>query len=418
MKGTIAGRGEADGTLKPWKIKSNGRAKVVGLEYGRIAIGDVPVRWTTPPETDTIVFTAEEQQRYGGKVSAVARVPIQAGRPIEGTVTLSGVDAAEVSKDAGDAWKLTGRADGEGRFKYTPGAKAADAGALPLEAEVKLTAPALKVGGVPARSARLTLTMHEGEPQFEMAAEGLGGTIRLTGDGRLAKDPGADELRARVEALGVELFELWGAIGTSGALADLRGRASIRGQGEAHGGLDLDHARAEGTVELQEVIWGYDYRLGNKLSGRVSKAPDGWRVGPLGGDFFGGKLGGEGVWMYRGDGGRPQYGADVRVDRLMLNKALRFLPEADRRFGGNGTLRIAGRTDGTQGGTIELRIDRGQVNGLQLSELHVPAEWRLSPDGSRRGSVHVQRADGRLAGGRWGARRISPWGTAATSTRG
>ena len=29
---------------------------------------------------------------------------------------------------------------------------------------------------------------------------------------------------------------------------------------------------------MHELLWGYDYRLGNKLTAEVSKAPDGWRM--------------------------------------------------------------------------------------------------------------------------------------------
>ncbi len=119
VEGTIAGRGEARGTLEPWRIASSGRAKVAALKVGRVAIGDIPLEWTTRGET--IAITAEEHQRYGGRVSAEARVPVAGGRPIEGTITLSKVDAAELSAQAPESAKMTGHADGQARFRYTPG---------------------------------------------------------------------------------------------------------------------------------------------------------------------------------------------------------------------------------------------------------------------------------------------------------
>ena len=133
LEGTIAGRGEAKGTLRPWRIASSGQAKVVGLKAGRVAIGDVPVRWSTRGETITV--TAEEHQRYGGRVSAEARVPVAGNGPIEGTITLAKVDAAELSAQANESWKLTGHADGQARFRYSPGQKEHDDKDLPLEAE-------------------------------------------------------------------------------------------------------------------------------------------------------------------------------------------------------------------------------------------------------------------------------------------
>jgi translocation and assembly module TamB len=400
VEGTIAGRGEATGTWQPWRIASSGQAKIVGLKADRVTIGDVPVRWTTQGET--IVVNAEEHQRYGGQVSAEARVPAVGDRPIEGTITLAKVDAAELSSHAPASWKLTGHADGRASFRYSPGKSGERGKDLPLEAEANLTAADLKVGGVPAHSVRMTMTVHEGVPRFDLSAHGLGGTIRLTGDGRLATDPKDDEVRAQVEALRLQLYELWGALGTAEPLADLRGRASIKGRVEARGGLDGDHARGQGSVELDDLIWGFDYGLGSKVLADVSKSPDGWRVGPLGGDLFGGRLVGEGIWMYRGESGRARYGADVRVERLALARALSFLPEADRRFAGVGTLRVATRADGSLGGSAELRVDRGSVNGLVLTSLRVPGEWTLSLDSPRRGALHVRGADGRLAGGRVG----------------
>jgi translocation and assembly module TamB len=399
VAGTIGGRGEARGTLQPWRMASSGQAKVAGLKVGRVPIGDVPVRWTTRGETITV--TAEEHQRYGGRVSAEARVPVAGDRPIEGTIAMANVDAAELSSQAPQSWKLTGHADGQGRFRISPGKPDEHAG-LPLEAEAHLTAGDLTVGGIPARSLKMTLTVHEGNPRFDLSADGLGGTIRLTGDGHLASDPKDDEVRAQVEALGLQLYELWGALGTSGPLADLRGRASVKGQGRARGSSSLNDVRAQGSVELGELIWGFDYRLGSRLQAELSKAPDGWHVGPLGGELFGGTVLGEGIWMYRGEGGRPMYGVDARVDRLMLARALSFLPEADRRLAGTGTLRVAGRTDGAIGGAGEFRVDRGFVNSLELTELRVPGEWTFSPGPSRRGSLSIRRAGGRLAGGRVG----------------
>jgi translocation and assembly module TamB len=402
VEGIIAGRAEAKGTVQPWRLASSGQAKVAGLKVGGVAIGDVPVRWETKGET--IHVAAEEHQRYGGRVSAEARVPVGGDGPIEGTVTLARVDAAELSAQANahGSWRLTGHADGQGRFRYAPNAAKGPDDSLPLEAEAHLTAGDLKVGGLPARSVKLTLTMHEGNPRFDLGAEGLGGTVRLTGNGHLAKDSKDDDVRAQVEALGLQLYEVWGALGTTGALAELRGRASIKGQGQLRGGLDLAHARVEGTVELDEPIWGYDYLLGRKLQTAVSKTPDGWRVGPLGGELFGGKLGGDGIWMYRGGDGRANYGIDARIEQLELGRALGFLPEADRRFAARGTLRVAGRADGSSGGTLEFRVDRGQVNGVQLTGLRVPGEWKMSPDSPRRGELHVRGAEGRVGGGRVG----------------
>ena len=400
VEGTLAGRGEARGTLEPWRIASSGHAKVAALKVGRVAIGDIPLAWST--RGDTIAISAEEHQRYGGRVSAEARIPVAGVGPIEGTITLSKVDTAELSAHAPASAKLTGHADGQARFRYSPGSSDHEHQDIPLEADAHLTAGDLKVGGVPARSVDLTMTVHQGAPRFDLRAEGLGGKIRVTGDGHLATDVKDDEIRAQVTAIGLQLYEVWGALGTSGPLSDLRGRASVKGRVELRGGPGLDNARGQGSIELDQPIWGYDYQLGTKLLADVSKSPDGWRVGPLGGEVFGGKVLGNGIWMYRGQGGRPMFGVDARIERLILPRALSFIPEADRRFAGTGTLTVSGRTDGAIGGTGEFRVDRGFVNSLELTDLHVPGEWTFTARPTQRGSLTIRRAAGRLAGGRVG----------------
>ena len=101
-------------------------------------------------------------------------MPVGGDRPIEGTVTLSKVDAAELSAGAPESWKLTGHADGQGRFRYAPGEQGRDQKTLPLEAEAHLTAPDLKVGGVAARSLDMTMTIHQGNPKFDVRRRGPG----------------------------------------------------------------------------------------------------------------------------------------------------------------------------------------------------------------------------------------------------
>ncbi len=406
LEGTIVGKGEANGTVQPRRIASSGSAKIDDLKVDGMPIGDVPVRWKT--EGEIIHINAEEHQRYGGTVSAEARVPSSGNGPVEGTVKLTKVDASELASQVKkqDSWTITGHADGQGWFRYTPTSSKSEPAQpsrnLPLEAETHLTAPDLRINDIPAKSVKVSLKVHEGNPQFELSADGLGGSLRVAGDGHLETDSSHDQVRARVEALGLNLFELWNALGTRGALADLRGQATAHGDVQFRGGLDLAHAEGEGTVELRQLIWGFDEQLSDNLHARVSRSSDGWHVGPLGGELFGGKLAGDGVWMYPGDQGRPMYGVDARIERVTLSRLLSMVPDASRRLAGTGNLRMSGRQDGALGGNGEFRVDRAYVNGLELSDFHVPGVWTFSPQAPRRGSLTIRKAEGRLAGGRVG----------------
>ncbi len=403
IRGTIAVEARAGGRMKPWQIASDGRAKLTGLEYGQMVIGNVPVRWSTKGES--IQITAEEHQRFGGLVSAEARLPVDGlARPIEGTFLLKNVDTTELARqvDSSGSIGVTGHAHGQGRFKYAPAEQTPGTSDLPISAEAHLTAPDLKVGGVPARGVKVALTMHEGNPRFEISAEGMGGTIRMAGDGHLSNNASDERLRAELEAIGLNLYEIWTATGAAGAVTDLRGVATVRGHGRAVGGLDLAHTHGEATIRLDELIYGFDYRLTRQISAGVSKSPEGWRIGPMDGELFGGRISGRGVWASRGSDGQDRYGADLRIDNLMLARVLSFIPEAERRFAAAGTLRVSGRADGSGQGSLEFRVDRGQINGLMLEALHVPGDWSISRDGTPNGSLHVRRAGGKLAGGRIG----------------
>ncbi len=107
--------------------------------------------------------------------------------------------------------------------------------------------------------------------------------------------------------------------------------------------------------------------------------------------------------MYRGDGGRPQYGVDARVDRLMLARALSFLPDADRRFAGTGTLMVrrAARRDARGDRRVPRRSGIRQRPGAdrpaRAGRMDVLARWAAS-----RGAAICAGQTGRLAGGRVG----------------
>ncbi|HZW31592.1 MAG TPA: AsmA-like C-terminal region-containing protein, partial [Isosphaeraceae bacterium] len=394
VAGTIAGRGAASGTLRPWRLESTGEARIGGLQVGRMTIGDLPLRWTTQGET--ITLTAQELQRYGGRISAEARVPVRGDRPIEGTIDLARVDTAQLSAEAPESLHLTGRADGQARFRWRPWSGGAGP---PLEGQARLTAADLRVRAIPTRSVTMTLTVRDGVPKFDIQAETLGGTIQLAGDGHVGSELKDDEVHAELRATGVQLLELWEALGTSGALAKLEGTGSLSGRFQTH--ASLNDLRAQGTSELRNLGWGFNNWLGSLRAG-LEIAPEGWRIGPVGGELWGGRVEGDGIRFERIGGGRSRYGIDLGLEGIMLPRALAFWPEADRRFAGAGRLKIQGRSEDSLRGTAEFRVDRGRVNGLELTELRIPAAWDFQPGESGRGQLRIRQAIGKLAGGRIG----------------
>ncbi|MGP0063775.1 MAG: hypothetical protein ACLQGP_09280, partial [Isosphaeraceae bacterium] len=387
--GTLAGRGAVRGTVRPLRIESSGEARIAHFQAGRAPIGDLPIRWTTRGETITLI--ADEVQRYGGEIRAEAHVPVHGDRPVEGTIKLARVDTAELSAEAPESWKLTGRADGQVKFRLRPGS----GGDVPdLDVDGQLSAADLTVRGIPAQVVGLSLTVRKGVPSFDLQAETLGGTIRFKGDGRIGSDPKDDRIDAEMQAVAVRLYRIWDALGMTGGLTELRGRASLNGDLRTHASLKDVRARAE--ADLDELIWGYNYPLG-RLHSRLSFAPEGWRIGPLGGELWGSVVRGEGLVMDRIEGGVARYGVDVRLDRIALARGLAFWPDAERRFAGFGALRVRGKSDDSLKGDAEFRVERGTVNGLELKELRVPADWSMTLDGANQGALNIRKAVGKLA---------------------
>ena len=391
VSGTVAGRGVFRGTVRPLRIETSGEARVVQFQAGRVPVGDMPIRWSTQGEA--ILLVADEVQRYGGEIKAEARMPVQGDRPIEGTITLARVDTTELSATAPQSWKLAGRADGQVRFRLRPGS----GGNVPdLDADGQLSAADLTIRGIPSQVVDVTMKVRQGVPSFQVQAETLGGSVRLTGDARIGSDPKDDQIHAEVKALAVQLYKIWDVLGTTGGLTQLRGRGLLTGELQTHAHLKDVRLRAE--ADLDELTWGYNYALG-RVRANLSAAPEGWRIGPLGGELWGSPVHGEGIIMDRLENGKMRYGVDVRLDRISLSRGLAFWPEGDRRFGGFGSLKVMGKSDDSLRGTAEMRIERGTVNGLELTDFRAPADWSLMLEGTPRGALQVRKAVGKLAGG-------------------
>ncbi len=226
--GTVAARAEASGTLGPLKVESRGRARVDQAEVSGVPIGDVPIAWETRGET--VVVTAREVQRYGGRLSAEARVPVRGDRPVEGTVTLDRVDTARLSAEVPGSLRITGLADGQARFRLP-----LNGDGPPAEAEATLKSSRMTVEGIPATALRARLVLHDGVPRFEAHAEGLEGTFTVKGSGAAGRDRKGVAIDADVRAVGFHLLPLWDALGlASGRWAGSRGAArSPRRSGRA-----------------------------------------------------------------------------------------------------------------------------------------------------------------------------------------
>ena len=368
LSGTVAGRGEASGTLMPWHVEGRGRATIEHAQAGQVVIGDVPIEWETRGEN--VVVTAREFERYGGRISAVATIPVRGTRPVEGTVTLSHVDTAQLSVAVPGWLRLTGRADGCARFQIPINDDFSQA-----EGEATLTAAKMTVDGIPATSLRATIAVHDGVPNFGAHAEGLEGTFVVKGAGRSGQNSNEFAINADVSAIGVQLASLIDALGmSSGPLDGFKGLGAAAVRVTTTGSEASTHA--EGSAEVHDLRWGEKVELGHVSAGIVV-APGYWRFGELSGSLWESPIQGE-FWR-RSDGHEPvHYGLNFQLERLSLARIFAFEPELGRRFEGFASFTAEGHwrshsvvraSSGSGGGVfIGCRLPgfRSRSNGMSL----------------------------------------------------
>jgi translocation and assembly module TamB len=388
--GLLSVRAEAEGTLAPWAVETQGQGRLGQFRAGPIPLGDIPFRWDTGP--DAIVVSGIQAQPLGGRLEARARIPTRAGEAAEGTITVIGIDTAQLSAlMPGRDLELTGTADLSASFAV-PTVRAA--GAPAVVADVRLSAPDLTIQGVPTRGARGSLSVHEGLLTYEVVAQTLGGEVRFGGNLPLnaGADTGAALSRARLQAGWFRLATLWKSLGMTGPVTQLDGLCALG----ANLNLPLDSSRrwAYAAGEIRGLRW--DKRPLGSLRGNVAVTPTSWQVRPLTGELLGGSVQG-GVWSEATDPGRPHLGFNVNVERFELARLAGFLlgSERDEDVRGFASVSLEGQLEKAK---AEVRLEQARVFDLPLSDLRVPAEFLFAPK-TGVGTLQIRQSTARLAGG-------------------
>jgi translocation and assembly module TamB len=390
IDGALTARAEARGTLAPRAITTQGQGRIAAFRAGPVPLGDVPFKWTT--EKDAITLSILDARPFGGRMSGEATIPSRGDRPIEGTITLTGIDTAKLAAAApGGSLALAGKADGRVGFVIPAGT---EAGAAAVRANVRLSAPELTVQGLAARDVAAALQVREGVLKYDLLAESLGGKVKFQGEIPLKAPPPGPEAKAEVHAVGFALADLWRALGVGGAAANLKGLGAVDVNLRTRPGRsDLV---AHGVAEVRDLSWEGRYPLGT-LRGEFVLWPAGWRVEPLTGILWGGPARGT-FWGGTPARGPRSYGFSLDVDQADLGRVLEFLPPLAHHLRGAAALRLAGRMDEALKATARVDVTRGAIFGLPLSELRVPAEVSYEP-ATGEGALSVRGWQARLAGG-------------------
>jgi translocation and assembly module TamB len=383
--GVFSARAEARGSLKPRSIQTQGQGRFGRLAAGPVTLGEVPFRWTT--EGATIVLSVIEAHAFGGRLSAEARLPVDPGKPTEGSVSIRGLDTALLSAALPrEGLKLTGKADGQAEFRIPSDVSA-------LDATVRLSAPDLTIQGFRAEQVQVSVHVEKKVLTYEVTAESLGGKIKFKGDVPLAENA---VVNGQFQAVGFALAPAWNALGVSGVATRLEGLGAIDANLRDTVSGDDAGLWVHGIAEFRNLSWGRDYPLG-QLRGIVAKTPTSWRVDPLDGEMLGGPARGV-VWGTTPPVGARKVDFDVRVDRADLKRVLAFVPFLSRNVKGSGTLRLAGGLATYFRATADLVVPQAQLLGLPVRELRAPAELAVEP-GSGVGTLRLRRWSTRFAGG-------------------
>ena len=387
--GQFAIRADARGTLVPWTVETRGEGRLSKFRVGPAPLGEVPFRWTT--EAEEIVVQQIVARPFGGQLLADARVPRRPGRSVEASVSLIGIDAAQLSA-AMPEWDLKMAGMANLRVSISaPTERKADVPAL--LADATLSSPDLTVQGIPAREGHGTLSMREGVLTYEVRTDALDARIRLRGEVLLAKalgDRGSSQAQLQAGWFSVE--DILRAQGAKGPGADFKGTGAV----SARVSMPRDQAQswAHAAGEVRGLRW-KNLPIGN-LKGNAVVTPTYWQVKSLSGDVLGSPIHGE-LWREARVAGTPRLGGKVKFERIELSKLGAFLSgrARDRDINGYASVCVVGHQEKA---TAEIRIEQAKIFDVPLAELHVPVELGYEA-GSGVGSVQFRQSTARLAGG-------------------
>ncbi len=387
MAGRVALRAQGRGTAKPWAVITDGEGRVARLQAAGVALGDVPLKWSTTEAG--IVVAIPEARPLGAGFRAQATIPDRGAGPITGRAELRGLDTAKLAALVpGAGLPMTGRADGQATFTVS---RDPAGGSPAVAAQARFQAPGLTLRGVPVTAVVATAELKQGTVRYELAGDGLDGRFRLAGSGPI---PPSGPLDSHAQAVGFSLRpELWRAL-ELGALEPLEGQGAINTNVRLNPGGTLG---ARGFAEVRDLSWGRVLPLG-RLRATFAITPGGWEAQPLEGDLFGGTV----RASARSEPppappGSVQFRVDV--ERAELARLLAFEPVLAQGAHGTAALRLAGRLDPGLRVDGELRIDRGELLGLPLSEVRAPITLTYVP-ASGAGSLDLTRWSARFARGR------------------
>lgn len=430
LKGRTKLDGTATGTLKPFRFDTNGKLHARDLVVERFAVEDLSLRWSR--EKDDLKLDAIEAQLYGGSVTGSARLPLDAAAPGDADLNIRKLDVQAMAKALpGFPVRLEGKVSGTVKGKLT----AAEGGRRrSLTSDIEVTAPQLRVQGIPAEKLKGTLDYRTGKTTYNLQGETLGGTFSIKGDlpspateekkkasepnsgvsqkrgdehfceaSLTAQIPGESDGTGRFELRNAHLSRVWRAFNISEGLAHLRGRFSLS--------LNYRHIGpnrtpiGEGSFQIVNIRWDDDY-LGTALQGGVALTASALRLDNVTGDVANGLFLGRFLFGLAANS-RSWFRIDLQ--QVEASRLLAPLPAVAPHIKGPVDVNLRGNIGRDWDGSGGITLTRCQIYGLSITQWRIPLTFSFTPaQGS--GELTARDSEARLGQGRAHFEGTLNWG--------
>jgi hypothetical protein len=402
VTGAVRLTASAEGTLQPVNVNAKGTARADGLVVDGVKFDALSFNFSEGAAG--LSLDAIKAKLYEGQITGSAVVPV---RPAQaGKVDLK-VEAVDVQRLARSLPRMPVRLEGKVSGSVT-GKISAAAGDKPraVTTDIELTAPTLRVQGIPAQRLNGKVDYRAGEADYRLTGETLGGKFRLQGKlppRNQAPPAPPPQGQGRLEVEGVRLARLWEALRMGRTLGHLDGVVSLNVNYRHEGPDRLPVGR--GRFEISDLSWG-ERELDDTVRGDLELTGETLELRNVSGNL------GQGLLRARlvfGLTARRNSFFNITLDRVEASEVLLPYPDLADQIKGPLDIHLHGRLgrDWYGGGTVVL--SQGRAFGLPVHEWRVPLDFNYSPV-SGRGEVDVRGSHASLAQGRADGEASYSWG--------
>jgi hypothetical protein len=384
------------GDLRAWQ----GSGKIERLRVDRFEVGTVAFHWESDGEH--LRLSDVHSGLYQGDVTGSAVLPLRASAAGSIDLQFRKLDIGALTRALPVVpLRVEGQADGtlEGTI-----ARAAPNGTHSLATKLDVTAPRLRVQGIPSERLRGSVDYHNGSVHYDFEGQTLGGRFRL--DGQIppaAPKPGEPPSEGQLQVVGIELEQLWKALGMKASLGPLGGSITFN--------VDFRHAGPDGwpvgkgTLVVRRLRWG-STTFARVLRGDVILAKGELRLGDLRARVGNGSLLAQ-VRVSFADAGRTRFA--IHLTQVDASAVLAPWPALSGLLTGAVNLQVSGTLGANAYGGGDLFLAQGKLYGTDVSSWRLPFTWRFDSAGQT-GQVLVYDTSAQVAHGTVFGRADIAWG--------